>query len=195
MTGFAGAVLTGGASSRLGTDKALLTIDPTLDDRPLAVVAAQALIGAGADPVWCVGGDQAALAALGLDPHPDDHPGEGPLGAILTALRRAPDRVVVVLSCDLPTIDAATVAALVAALDADPAADLAAPVLDGHLQAVTAAYRPSARPALARAYGTGERSVRRAVAGLSRAAVEGLDPDRLADVDRPEDLRRYARDL
>ncbi len=188
---FAGAVLTGGASSRLGTDKALLRIG----DRPLAVVAAQALTGAGAEPVWCVGGDHAGLAALGLATQPDDHPGQGPLGGVLSALRRAPDRVVVVLSCDLPDIDAATVAALVAALGREPSAELAAPVLDGHLQAVTAAYRPSCLEALTQAYATGERSIRRAVAGLSRAVVEGVDPERLADVDRPEDLRRYARDL
>ena len=128
-----------------------------------------------------------------FDAHPDDHPGEGPLGGICTALRLAPADIVVVLSCDMPSIDAATVSALVASLADQPGADVAAPVVDGHVQAITAAYRRSARPGLVGAFEQGERAVRRALAGLSVQAIEGLDAHRLADVDRPEDLPRYAR--
>jgi molybdenum cofactor guanylyltransferase len=172
----------------MGTDKALLAVD----GRPLAAVAAGALIAAGAVSVFCVGGDQAGLSRLGLDARPDDHPGQGPLGGLLTALRLAETEVVVILSCDLPGIDAPTVTALAAALVASPAAALAAPTLDGRLQYLTAAYRCSARPMLADAFAGGERAVRRAVGGLEVAEVEGLDAERLADVDQPEDLRRYA---
>ena len=186
---FAGAVLTGGASRRMGTDKALLAVD----GHPLAGVAVAALRGAGAQSVSCIGGDLAGLAAAGFDAHPDDHPGEGPLGGICTALRLAPADIVVVLSCDMPSIDAATVSALVASLADQPGADVAAPVVDGHVQAITAAYRRSARPGLVGAFEQGERAVRRALAGLSVQAIEGLDAHRLADVDRPEDLPRYAR--
>src|SRR5690606_32897540 len=59
----AGAVLTGGASRRMGTDKALLEVD----GRPLARRLAEVLAAAGCDPVWCQGGDEPALRALGLD--------------------------------------------------------------------------------------------------------------------------------
>lgn len=188
MTPFAGAVLTGGASRRMGVDKATLVVR----GQALAATAAAALAEAGARSVHAVGGDASALAGLGLEVWPDDHPGEGPLGGLLTALRRAEEDLVVVVSCDLPDLDAATVAALAAALEARPDAHVAAPVAGGRLQVLTAAYRVGAAPVLRAAFGAGERSVRRAAAGLVVAEVPGLEPVALADVDRPEDLRRYA---
>jgi len=185
---FTGAVLTGGSSTRMGTDKATLEVG----GRALAATVARALDEAGASSVLCIGGDLVGLAALGLDARPDEHPGQGPLGGLITALGLATTDLVVVLSCDLPAIDAATVSALVSALVAAPTASVAAPVVGRHTQTLTAAYRRSARPHLAQAFVAGERSVRRALAGLGLAPVGDLDPTRLVDVDRPADLRRYA---
>ncbi len=189
MAGFTGAVLTGGASTRMGTDKALLSVG----GRPLATIAADALAGAGAAEVLCVGGDLDRLRAAGLEARPDDHPEQGPLGGLLTALALATEDLVVVLSCDLPTIDPTSVQTLVTTLVADPGAQVAAPVVSGRVYPITAAYRRSARPALARSFESGERAVRRALAGLVVHPVVDLDPSRLDDVDRPGDLYRYAR--
>ena len=50
---FAGAVLTGGLSARMGRDKALLRVDGV----PMAVRVATALRAGGADPVAAIGGD------------------------------------------------------------------------------------------------------------------------------------------
>ncbi|HVN51152.1 MAG TPA: molybdenum cofactor guanylyltransferase [Acidimicrobiales bacterium] len=185
---FSGVVLTGGASTRMGTDKALLPVG----DRALVTVAATALRDAGAAEVLAVGGDLGSLGALGLDARPDDDPGEGPLGGILTALRLASADPVVVLACDMPGIDRATVLALVDALVADPSADVAAASDGGRVQPLTAAYRTRARPMLAEAFAAGERAVRRALAPMRVVLVDGLTRAALADVDRPEDLRRYA---
>jgi molybdenum cofactor guanylyltransferase len=189
MAGFSGVVLTGGASTRMGTDKALLRVG----DRPLATVAADALAGAGAAEVFCVGGDLVGLRAAGLDARPDDHPGQGPLGGVITALALATRDLVVVLSCDLPAIDPATVAMLVAALADHPDAEVAAPVVTGRVYPITAAYRRSARPVLVRSFESGERAVRRALAGLVVQPLVDLDATRLEDVDQPSDLHRYAR--
>jgi molybdenum cofactor guanylyltransferase len=193
---FTGVVLAGGRSSRMGRDKALVE----LGGRPLALIAADALRAAGANRVVVVGGDGDGLGALGLEVHPDDHPGEGPLGAIVTALGLDsstdrpldPTGIVMVLACDMPTIDADTVAAVVGTLAAHPDADGAVPVLDGRRQILTAAYRRRLRPHLAAAFAAGERAPRRALEGVEIVEVDGLDPDRLADVDRPADLHRYA---
>lgn len=202
-TTFTGVVLAGGRSSRMGTDKALIEVG----GRPLALIAADALRAAGAGRVVAIGGDRDGLEAIGLEVHPDDHPGEGPLGAIVTALglglgldidlhdgdSGGTTHIVVVLACDMPTIDAETVAALVDALAAHPDADGAVPVLDGRRQILTAAYRVRLRPRLDAAFAAGERAPRRALEGVEIVEVDGLDPDRLADVDRPDDLQRYAR--
>ena len=66
----------------MGRDKALLPVGGV----PMALRVADALRAAGADEVVAVGGDATALAALGLTVVPDDHPGAGPLAAIVTAL-------------------------------------------------------------------------------------------------------------
>ena len=83
---FDGAVLCGGASRRMGRDKATLV----LDGRPLAVRVADELAAAGALRVEAVGGDAEALVRAGLVHRPDRWPGEGPLGGIVTSLEAQP---------------------------------------------------------------------------------------------------------
>ena len=202
---FAGAVLCGGASRRMGADKALLE----LDGRALARRVADALQQAGADPVVAIGGDARRLREWGLHVVPDDHPGEGPLGGVLTALgalAEAEAEVVVVLACDLlhPSPDAirAVVDPLVPPTggdgpsDAGPVPDVAVPVLDGRPQFHHAAWRTTAAPALRAQFDAGERSLRGAVAGLRVALVERVDPAALADADDPASVaaaRRHPR--
>jgi molybdopterin-guanine dinucleotide biosynthesis protein A len=183
-----GIVLTGGASRRMGRDKALLPVGspPTA----LAVRVAGALRDGACPDVTCVGGDLAGLRALGLTAVPDDHPGEGPLGGVLTGLRTAALGLVVVLACDLPAIDGATVRGLVTALASRTSASVAVPLVDGHRQVHAAAFRRAARPALADAFAAGERSLTRAIEPLEVVTVEHLDPRALADVDGPGDLDR-----
>ncbi len=183
-TPFCGAVLTGGASRRMGRDKALAP----LRGRPLAGVVADALRGAGADPVLAIGGDGVALARLGLVAVPDDHPSTGPLGGLLTALRHTPTEVVAVLACDVPGVEPSSVRRVVAAVAADAELDAALAVVDGRLQPLHGAWRRRARPRLLRAFEGGERSVRRAVEGLERVALASVAPAAVADVDEPAGL-------
>lgn len=170
----------------MGRDKALLPIDGV----PMALRVAAALDEAGAGQVLAIGGDAAALGALGLEVRPDQHPGDGPLPATITALHEASDEAVLVVSCDLLHPDAAAMAATVAALVDHPGAVGAVPVSDGHRQWTHAAWRRDAARALEAAYARGDRSLRRAAADLLVFEVEGLDPAALADADEPGDLER-----
>lgn len=185
---FSGAVLTGGASRRMGRDKALVEVGGSA----LAVEVARVLGEAGAEEVFAVGGDLGALGALGLVAVPDDHPGEGPFGGLLTALRHACLPVVVVLACDLVAVRSETVRLVVAALDADGDLACAVPVANGRQEPLHGAWRRSARPALAAMFDRGERAMHRAVTGLAGAEVDGVDPGDLADVDTPADLADLA---
>ncbi len=165
----------------MGTDKALIEVDGV----PLARRVANALRAAGADPVIAVGGDLEALTALGLTVTPDRHPGEGPLGGILTALAETTEDVVVVLACDLPAADADTIRAVALALGD---ADVAAPWHDGRHELLHAAYHRRAEPVLQAAFDAGERAPHRAVADLVVVGVDGLPAAALADADTPDDL-------
>jgi len=183
MERFSGVVLTGGRSERFGRDKALVSVG----GRAMAAVVAAALADAGASEVLAIGGDREALAAIGLAVVPDWFPGEGPLGAIVTAFAVVAEPMVVVLACDLAAITASVVEALVAGLDDH---DVAVPASD-RLHPLCAAYHvASAAPVMERAFSAGERAVHRALVGLRVARVELPDPAALRNVNRPEDLPR-----
>jgi molybdopterin-guanine dinucleotide biosynthesis protein A len=167
----------------MGTDKALLEVD----GRAMALRVAEALRAAGADPVVAVGGDADGLRTVGLDVVADRHPGEGPLGGILTALGATDAAVTVVLACDLPGPDPMAIRAVVEALGDG---DVAAPWHDGRHELLHAAYHRRAEAPLAEAFASGERAPHRAVARLTVVDVTGLAADALADADAPEDLPR-----
>jgi len=149
----------------MGRDKSTMLVDGV----PMAARVAAALAAGGCVHVVAIGGDR---AALGLTVVPDLHPGEGPLGGIITALRQLPDEVeaMFVASCDLPALTGAAVHAVLEALLDHPTADVAIAV--GHRdQPLCSAWRPTALPTLEHLFHTGERR--------ATAAVEALTVERV----------------
>ena len=189
MTGFSGAVLVGGASRRMGIDKALVD----LDGRPLAQWVAAALQAGGAERVVVVGGGSAAAHELGLEHLADRWPGTGPLGGIATAVSAAGageiDDIIVVAACDQPDLTGDLIARLVLALDGAAAGVVvAAPrSADGRRGFLPTAWRAGAGPLLQRAVEAGER---RADAGFSLGGVVdvAVSGALLQDLDTPEEV-------
>lgn len=98
-----GALLGGGQSRRMGTDKALLPVGTgTLLDHMLATLRALDL----AEVVVCR--DAPGCIA-------DQVPGQGPLGALHSLSRHYPGRDLLVAPVDMPLLTPATLAALLAA--------------------------------------------------------------------------------
>jgi molybdopterin-guanine dinucleotide biosynthesis protein A len=93
-------VLAGGASSRMGRDKALLDIGGvTMVERTARLVESVA------GKATIVGPPEkfhALEAKLGTRAIADDWPGAGPLGAIATALRASEAEWNLIVACDLP---------------------------------------------------------------------------------------------
>jgi molybdopterin-guanine dinucleotide biosynthesis protein A len=170
----------------MGRDKALIEVDGV----PMAKRVAGALTDGGADPVLCIGGDQEALEAIGLEWIPDDHPGEGPLGGFLTALEFAAGSywdTVVVSACDHPWLDGETVENLLFGLIKAP---LARPATgpDGRAPLFFAANVAEVLPVVRDLFAGGERSLRWLGTRFPVGTVHPIDPDRLRDVDTPDDL-------
>ena len=182
---FDGYVLCGGASRRMGQDKALVELDGTA----LARRVADALAAAGAGRVVAVGGDTDALSARGLRVVPDRWPGEGPLGGLLTALED-PDGtsgVAVVLSCDLTGPDPDAIARTVEE-QARLACDAVVPLVDGRHQWLHAAWDRRVVRILADVFAAGERSVAGAALSLRIETTDRVGALAVHDADRPEDL-------
>lgn len=187
----AGAILAGGAATRLGgAAKGLL---PFGDARALDLVAA-ALRDAGAGRILLATSAPGAGRWLeGAEIVSDSVPGAGPLGAILDVLRRTRETTIVV-AWDMPRVSGALLRPL---LGAAAAHDAAMYRHGAGVEPLCAVYEPSALGALEAAFAGGERSPSRAATRLRVAFVDADDRTAaaLASVNTPDDLRRTALDL
>lgn len=189
MTRPSGAVLAGGASSRMGTDKALVEVR----GRPMAALVADALRAGGCDPIWCQGGDPARLGELGLEVRPDgDAVGRiGPVRAIAAALSTSPAPTLVVAACDLPDLTGDVVGSLVAVSELRGAVAVAVARGRRHL---LAAWPVAVHGRLVGAIDQGLRSYGDVLAELGAVPVD-VAAEVVHNVNRPDDVpgRRYPR--
>jgi molybdopterin-guanine dinucleotide biosynthesis protein A len=145
------AILAGGQSRRMGTDKARIRLTPggpTLIERVVAAVRAVA------DDVFLVANDD-RLAGLALRTVPDAFPGAGPLGGIYSAVAGAREEHCLVVACDMPFLAPALLRALA---DEPRDYDVLAPFLtvgenrqgasDGVYETLHAIYGRGALPAM-----------------------------------------------
>jgi molybdenum cofactor guanylyltransferase len=173
-----GAVLCGGASRRMGRDKAMVAVDGVVMARRMADL----LVKAGCADVVAIGGDAPGLAAAGLECLRDRYPGEGPLGGILTALSYGAPCLVV--ACDLPQLGSASLIDVVATLGSHDAAM----ARSDRPEPLCAAWSARAAGSLQRHFDSGERAVHRAIVDLDIAWVT-LPAAELRNVNTPDDLR------
>lgn len=143
----------------MGQDKARLVWEGV----PLVVHQLERLEGLMAGAV-VIGGD---YSDLGLPAVVDEHPGEGPLGGILTALGQS--RSALILAVDMPRVTTATLRALLQRTGADAVVPRHP---DGRMQPLAALYRASARAKLQAAFDGG---VRRVVEAIGALEIEWYD--------------------
>ena len=123
---------------------------------------------------------------------PDLYPGQGPLGAILTALHHTPSDWNLIVACDMPEVSTAFLGELLAQAMRSRAAVLLPYGPDSLPQPLCAAYHRSALAALEEQFARGVRQVTEALAGLAveRFAVSELSI--FQNVNTPEDWAAYA---
>lgn len=181
-------VLVGGASRRMGSDKALLDVDGVPAALRVARVVAEAC-GVPVAEVVLVGGPVEWASRLGLGHLPDDLPGAGPLAAIATALRHL-GRDCLVVACDLLGVDVSTARA-VGGAGALPGCHVAVAVgPEGRRQPLLARWNLDAAPTVATAVAAGERSPIRLLESLTVVEVV-VDVGATSNVNSPEDLADF----
>ena len=103
-TQLSGAILAGGKSTRMGSNKALMR----LNGEPMIARVARVLSSCRAiDEVMLITSAPADYVFLNLPAHGDFYFGKGPLAGIHSALRHARHARVLMVACDLPFITAA----------------------------------------------------------------------------------------
>lgn len=154
-------ILAGGASRRMGRDKAGVEV---LGASSLARVegAARAALA----DVLVVGGERAGAV-------PDLIPGEGPLQAVVAAARARPGRALLLLPCDVPLIEPADVGRLAAPLP--DGVDARVLTIDGRDQYLCAHLGPGALAACEAAFARGERALWRIFRELPLARLDAAE--------------------
>jgi molybdopterin-guanine dinucleotide biosynthesis protein A len=165
-----GAVLAGGAGSRLGGAKALYE----LAGRPLIAHPLAAVEAAGLEPL-VVAKRETALPPLGCERLIEPDEPRHPLCGIVAALRAAAGRPIVAVACDMPLAEPRLLAALAAAEE-----PLVVPVVDGVAQPLLARYGFSLLPELEVALARSE-PLRRTVEGLGPRLLEEAELARFGD--------------
>ncbi len=171
-------LLTGGASRRMGFDKAAVRIGGV----PLALRIGRRAKAVAA-PALEVGPGHSGLPTVA-----EAQPGEGPLAALadgVAALRELGfGGPALVLSTDLPRLDTATLTQLVNW----PGAGSVVPLLGGRPQPLCARWSAADLDAVAGLVAAGERSLAPLLARSGITLTGALDPTRLVDADTPEEL-------
>lgn len=191
-----GWILVGGQSRRMGTDKALLTVD----ELPLALHAAH-LLKPFTNKIGLIG-DPAKYATLGFDVVPDRRPNCGPLAGIEAALLATDSVWTAILACDLPAVDHETLAALIELSTFEQSvskpsgnetiADAIVPKHpDGKLEPLCALYKRSALPFIQAALDNGTRRVTDALATLTVRYLPVADARPFCNLNTPDDVHRY----
>jgi molybdopterin-guanine dinucleotide biosynthesis protein A len=167
----------------MGRDKALIQID----GQPMVDRIGQVLRDAGCVRVSAVGPQS---LAGGCDPVDDLHPGEGPLGGILTSLAAQSPEIthVCVVACDLPRLDSATIRGLIDRVTSpeDGPVDVVMAHTD-RIEPLCAIWATGSREVLQLAFERGERALHSAMKHLNVALVE-VPEDVLRNVNTPDDL-------
>lgn len=180
-----GLVLAGGRSRRMGRDKALLEHNGQSQlERMMALLAGcaeRAFVSTGKDQR---DEPERRRFAQVVDRYDD----MGPLAGILSAMDEYPDADWLVVACDLPNIDTATLRFLIDNRSLDKPFTAFTSSHDGLPEPLCAVYRHGTDTILRAFVESGIRCPRKILIRSDTCLIEQLDPRSLDNVNTPDDL-------
>ncbi|MSQ92741.1 MAG: molybdenum cofactor guanylyltransferase [Gammaproteobacteria bacterium] len=185
MNALYGLVLAGGRSSRMREDKAALTIRR----RPQLELAIE-LLAPFVSRTWVsVREDQRGDPLRAAFPQIVDGPwAEGPIAGIIAAQAAHPEATWLVVACDLPLLDAATLSRLLAGRDSGRLATAFRSAGDGLPEPLCAIYEPASREAILHFVAGGISCPRKFLIRHDVALLVPASPSALANANTPEEL-------
>lgn len=172
-----GAILAGGDSSRMGRNKSRLVVEGvSFLERTHDTMA-----GVFTEVIVCGGSDVPSNGVL----IPDEHPGQGPLGGLLSALLIARGRPVFVTTVDMPIVTPEAVRAIVEPEAMGSTVRIA--MVGGEDQPLFGVYGPDVRPIARAAFEAGGRSAKSVIDEIDGVARISIDASTLFNVNTPAD--------
>lgn len=185
MTPLCGLVLAGGRSSRMRADKAALAYG----GRPQLDLAFELLESRVAKTWVSVRPEQRAERVRAAHPQIVDEPDvEGPIAGILAAQAARPDAAWLVVACDLPLLDAATLDELLAARDEHRLATAFVSSFDGLPEPLCTIYEPASREPIRRYVAAGGSCPRKFLIGHDVTLLTPANARALDNANTPEEL-------
>jgi len=179
-----GFVLAGGASKRMGRDKALLPYRGTTLVEHVAKT-----VGEAAASVALIG-DPDLLGHLGLAVFPDEMPSCGPASGIHTALKVSDTDWNVLVACDMPAVSADILRELLRVAETSERNCVAAIGSYGQPEPLCAVYHRRCLPALARAIRDKRLRMRDLIKEIGAVWVR-VDTAALANVNTPTEWAEF----
>ncbi len=167
-----GLVLTGGASSRMGRDKAGMGYHGA----PQWQIAAELLRACGAEPFWSCSARQATEWKLGDHAILDLVPEHGPASGLHAAFSRGDAATWLVIGCDYPSLQGEDLQRLVNARS--PGIDAVAYLNHetSEIEPMIALWEPAAQQQFLRAFADAEFSARRILRSCKLRVIEPRTP-------------------
>jgi molybdopterin-guanine dinucleotide biosynthesis protein A len=171
----------------MGRTKALID----LDGRAMAERVLDALRSVGADPIVLVGGDPAELASLSAPVVPDLHPGEGPVGGVLSALDHltalSTIDAALILPCDIGQITGNALWPILEAAAGDTNSRVWVAATD-RMEPMCALWSLASLDVIRERFTAGERTLHRVISDLPHTTVT-VDAEAFHNMNRLQDLR------
>ncbi len=181
-----GLVLAGGRSTRMRTDKASLLYGGRSQlERAMTLLAphvARVYVSVRADQ------SEDPLRARFAQIR-DIHENLGPIAGLLAAQARHPEAAWLVLACDLPLLDEATLAHLVRSRAPERVATAYRSSHDGLPEPLCAIWEPRSAAALAEYVAGGRQCPRRFLVGTDTQLIDEPNPAALDNINTPEEYR------
>lgn len=182
------AILAGGKSSRMGTDKSFVLFQ----GRPMIELVLERVHGLG-DETILITNKPEAYAHLGVPMYSDVYLDHGSLGGIFTAVHYASHPYTLIVACDMPWLNRPLLAYMVALRET---ADIVVPRWEQYPEPLHAIYHKNCLPAIEENLKAGRLKItgffgRVAVRFVERQEIEQFDENgrSFANLNTPEELQ------
>lgn len=191
MPDFTLAIIAGGKSSRMGTDKAFIELDGKL----LIEHVIERTANLGQSETILITNKPSSYACFGLPMYSDVYPEKGSLGGIYTAIEKSAVPHTLVVACDMPFLNQALLRTMIAEIR--DTIDIVVPRVDGYPQGLHAIYSKTCLAPIKEQLMADRLKVigfydKMHVRYLDEFDYETLDPDGTSfmNINTPEDLER-----